>query len=91
MTTASNANQTVSQPLLRQHVEEVLAGLRPLIQWDGGDMELVDVTSDGLVTVRFHGACIGCPSLQATLRLGIEKQLRAQVPQVTAVTSIEGS
>ena len=74
---------------LRARVQSVLDALRPLIQWDGGDVDLIDVTPAGVVSVRLRGACVGCPSSQATLRLGIEKNLREKVPEITQVISIE--
>ena len=76
-------------PTLHQRVQEVLDTLRPMIQWDGGDVELLDVNEEGLVTVRFHGACVGCPSSQATLRLGLEKNLRERIAEVTGVVSVD--
>ena len=51
--------------------------MRPMIQSDGGDLELVDFSAAGVVSVRFHGACVGCPSAAATLKLGIERNLTA--------------
>lgn len=70
---------------LRSRVEAVLEKLRPMIQADGGDIELIDVTKDGLVTLRLHGACIGCPSSNMTLTMGIERNLRDQIPEVSRV------
>ena len=72
---------------LSQRVQGVLDSLRPMIQWDGGDVELLAVNDAGVVTVRFHGACVGCPSSQATLRLGLEKNIRERIPEITAVIS----
>jgi len=73
------------KPSLRERVQGVINWMRPIIQSDGGDLELVDVTDAGVVSVRFHGACVGCPSSEATLRLGIERNLREKVPEVTQV------
>ncbi len=70
---------------LRDRVAAVLDTLRPLVQSDGGDLELVDVDADGVVHVRLHGACIGCPSSTMTLTMGIERNLKSQIPEVTAV------
>ncbi|MHC4809605.1 MAG: NifU family protein [Planctomycetota bacterium] len=75
---------------LRHEVEQVLEKIRPAIQMDGGDLELVDVTEDGLVRVRLHGACVGCPSSHITLQAGIERQLRDHVPGVRAVEAVDG-
>lgn len=68
-----------------ERVSAVLETLRPMAQSDGGDIELVDVDADGVVTVRLHGACVGCPSSSMTLTLGIERNLKDQVPEVTRV------
>jgi Fe-S cluster biogenesis protein NfuA len=74
---------------VKDRVESVINWLRPIIQSDGGDIELVDVSADGVVHIRFHGACVGCPSLGSTLQLGIERSLREKVPEVTQVVAIE--
>ncbi len=66
-------------------VAKVLATLRPMIQADGGDVELVDVTEDGVVKVRLKGACIGCPSSTMTLSMGIERNMRDAIPEVSRV------
>ena len=71
--------------------EEVIAALeiiRPSLQADGGDVELVDVTEDGVVRVRLQGACHGCPMAQMTIKDGIERLLKDQVPGVTEVESV---
>jgi Fe-S cluster biogenesis protein NfuA len=62
--------------------------MRPIIQSDGGDIELVDVSPEGVVQVRFHGACVGCPSSSITLRQGIERNIREKVPEVREVQAI---
>ena len=77
-----------SQPPLRDRVQGVLNLIRPAVQADGGDIELVDVTSDGTVQVRFHGACHGCPSSSMTLHHGIERNLREKVEEVTRVVAV---
>ncbi len=73
---------------LRGRVEAVLALIRPAIQSDGGDLELVEVADDGTVRVRFHGACVGCPSSTMTLQAGIERQLKGHVPEVRRVETV---
>ena len=73
---------------LRDKVQEVINLIRPAVQADGGDIELVDVHADGLVSIRFHGACLGCPSSHMTLQHGIERNLRDQVPEVTKVVPV---
>jgi Fe-S cluster biogenesis protein NfuA len=73
---------------LRKRVSDVLELIRPAVQADGGDIELVDVATDGVVSIRFHGACIGCPSSNLTLQHGIEANLRQQVPEITSVIHV---
>jgi Fe-S cluster biogenesis protein NfuA len=70
---------------MREAVEQVIQQLRPMVQSDGGDLELVDVTEQGVVTIRLHGSCSGCASSTTTLRNGIERYLRYKLPQVTQV------
>lgn len=70
---------------LTDRVEAVLHTLKPLVRRDGGDIELVEVDDDGVVRVRLLGACIGCPSSSLTLALGIEKNLKDQIPEVSRV------
>lgn len=73
---------------LRREVADVLKQLRPAVQSDGGDIELVDVSDDGLVRVRLLGACIGCPSSSMTLKLGVEQTLKSQIPRVREVVCV---
>ncbi|MCK6457037.1 MAG: NifU family protein [Phycisphaerae bacterium] len=73
---------------MRQRVAEVISVIRPAVQSDGGDLELVDVTADGVVSVRLHGACVGCPSAAMTLKMGIERNLREHVPEVREVVCV---
>lgn len=70
---------------LRLAVAEVLEEIRPAIQMDGGDVELVDVDAAGAVTVRLLGACTGCSMSQLTLKQGIENLLLTRIPGVTSV------
>ena len=72
----------------RERVAAILDLMRPVIQSDGGDLELVDVRPDGTVLVRFHGACVGCPSSSITLQVGIERQLKDHVPEVRRVQTV---
>lgn len=72
-------------PSLRDRVQRVIDAIRPAVQGDGGDLELVDVSDSGVVRVRFHGACVGCPSSAMTLKIGIERNLKQYVPEVTEV------
>jgi Fe-S cluster biogenesis protein NfuA len=70
---------------LQERVQKVLDLIRPQIQGDGGDVELVGINEDNVVTVRLTGACVGCPMSQLTLKAGIERILKQQIPEVTAV------
>lgn len=79
---------TQPAPSIREKVQNVINLIRPAVQADGGDIELVDVTSDGVVQIRFHGACHGCPSSTMTLQHGIERNLRDKVPEITAVVPV---
>jgi Fe-S cluster biogenesis protein NfuA len=72
----------------KERVQSVINLIRPAVQADGGDIELVDVTQAGVVQIRFHGACHGCPSSTMTLHMGIERNLREKVPEVTQVVSV---
>lgn len=73
---------------MREKVEESLNKIRPALQMDGGDVELVDVTEDGVVKVRLKGACMGCPMGQMTLKAGIERQLKTDVPEIKEVVAV---
>lgn len=81
----TNAPPTSS---IDDRVQLVINWLRPIIQSDGGDVELVNVSADGIVQIRLHGACIGCPSSELTLRQGIERNIRDKVPEVTQVIAL---
>ncbi len=70
-------------------VARVINALRPSIQADGGDVELVDLLDDGTVRIRLHGACVGCPSSEMTLRDGLERNLREHVGDIRAVVAVE--
>jgi Fe-S cluster biogenesis protein NfuA len=72
---------------MREEVEKVLAEIRPFIQADGGDVQLVDV-ENGVVKLHLMGACHGCPSALMTLHMGIERRLRAMVPGVERVEAV---
>lgn len=73
---------------LHQRVVAVLDRIRPAIQSDGGDMELVEITDAGIVRIRLMGACVGCPSSTITLQMGIERNLKEKVPEVVAVEQV---
>ena len=73
---------------VREKVQAAIEKIRPMLQRDGGDVELVDV-QDGIVTVRLKGACHGCPMAQMTLKNGIEKLLKREVPEVQSVQAAQ--
>lgn len=73
---------------MRAEVEQALDTIRPALQADGGDIELVNVGEDGVVQVRLTGACGGCPMSQMTLKMGVEKTLKKIVPQVKSVVTV---
>ncbi len=73
---------------MREKVEAVLAKIRPTLRADGGDIELVDV-KDGVVQVRLTGACNGCPMAQMTLKHGVEKALKAALPEIKEVVPVQ--
>jgi len=79
---------TTEQPPVRERVQSVINLIRPAVQADGGDIELVDVSAQGVVQIRFHGACNGCPSSTMTLQMGIERNLKERVPEVTQVIPV---
>ena len=74
---------------VEQRVSMVIDRIRPSVQNDGGDIELIEVTSEGVARIRMHGACVGCPSSNMTLRIGIEQNLKTYVPEITAVEAVE--
>jgi Fe-S cluster biogenesis protein NfuA len=73
---------------MREKVEEVLKKIRPNLQADGGDIELVDVV-DGVVKVRLTGACGTCPMSTMTLKMGVERILKEQIPEIKSVETAQ--
>jgi Fe-S cluster biogenesis protein NfuA len=73
---------------MKERVQESINKIRPMLQADGGDVELVDI-EDGVVKVRLQGACAGCPMSQMTLKNGIEKFLKQEIPEVVSVESAD--
>jgi Thioredoxin-like proteins and domains len=73
---------------MKEEVQKAINTVRPNLQADGGDVELVDISADGVVKVRLTGACHGCPMSQMTLKMGIEKIIKQQVPGVKEVVSV---
>lgn len=74
--------------MLKERVEAVLGKVRPFLQRDGGDVELVEVTDDGVVKVRLKGACSGCPGATMTLKNAIEDTLKQEIPEVKSVEQV---
>lgn len=72
---------------MKEKVEAALDKIRPMLQRDGGNVELVEV-ADGIVKVRLQGACKGCPMSQMTIKNGIERLLKQEVPEVKTVESV---
>jgi len=85
----TNTEQANAERSVLSRVTEILQRIRPAIQADGGDLELIEVTPGLVVRVRLHGACVGCPSSMVTLRAGIEQNLKDHVPEVTGVEAVE--
>ena len=82
------AEETKEQSLM-ERLEASLAKVRPSLQADGGGVELVEVTDDGIVKVRLQGACRGCPMARMTLAMGIGRVLREEVPEVSDVQAVD--
>ncbi|MEN6465317.1 MAG: NifU family protein [Syntrophaceae bacterium] len=73
---------------MKEEVKKALDDIRPNLQADGGDVELVNISEDGIVSVKLKGSCAGCPMSQMTLKMGIEKYLKKVVPEVKEVRSV---
>lgn len=72
----------------QEKVKEVMDKVRPQLQAEGGDVELVDVTDDGVVKVKLKGTCAGCPMSTMTLSMGIERTLKKEIPEVEKVEAV---
>jgi Fe-S cluster biogenesis protein NfuA len=73
---------------MKEEVQKAIEMIRPSLQADGGDVELVEVCEDGTVKVKMTGACRGCPMSQMTLKMGIEKVIKQKVPAVKEVVAV---
>ena len=73
---------------MKERVQKVIDEIRPALQADGGNIELVEVGEDGIVKVRLMGACGSCPMAQLTLKRGVEARLKAKIPEVKEVVSV---
>jgi Fe-S cluster biogenesis protein NfuA len=74
---------------MKERVQTIIDKIRPDLQADGGDIELVDVTADGIVKVRLHGACHGCPGAAMTLKMGVERTLKKHIPEIKSVEKVD--
>jgi Fe-S cluster biogenesis protein NfuA len=79
---------TKEKDTLKERVEAALEKIRPALQADGGNVELVEVTPDGIVKVKLTGACYGCQMSQMTLKMGIGRTLKKEVPEVKDVVGV---
>jgi len=83
-------DETTADSAVNERVKDVIDRIRPLLQADGGDIELVGVDeSTGVVSVRLQGACRGCPGAVMTLKMGVERHLKEKVPEVTEVVAVQ--
>jgi len=73
---------------MREKVERVLTEIRPSLQAHGGDVELIEVTEEGIVKVKLSGACNGCPMATLTLKDGIEETLKKEIPEIKKVEAV---
>jgi len=73
---------------MRERIEKALDKVRPMLEADGGNVELVDVTPDGVVKLKLKGSCSCCPMSSMTLKMGIEKIIRQEVPEVKEVVAL---
>lgn len=73
---------------MNERVQKALESIRPYLQADGGDVELVKITEQGIVEVKLTGACVGCPMSQMTLRAGVERALIREVPGIRRVEAV---
>ena len=83
----NNFNNKEEEYSMKEKVEKVLDKVRPSLMADGGNVELVDV-EDGVVKVRLTGACGGCPMSQMTLKMGIERVIKQEIPEIKEVVAI---
>lgn len=81
----TTTSEEVTKKRLMARVAAALNLVRPALQSDGGDVELLDIDGDGVVHIRLLGACVGCPSSDMTLALGIERTVKEQVPEITGI------
>ncbi len=73
---------------MKEKVQTLINDIRPKLQADGGDIELIDVSENGIVKVKLLGACGGCPMAQMTLKMGVERYLKSKMPEISKVVSV---
>jgi len=73
---------------MKDKIEAALEKIRPSLQADGGDVELVEITADGVVKVKMTGACSGCPMKQMTLQMGIGRALKEEIPEIKEIVAV---
>ncbi len=84
------SEEATNSETMTEQVREVIDAIRPMLQADGGDIDLVEVDeSAGVVKVRLQGACKGCPGAAMTLKMGVERHLKHKVPAVTEVVAVQ--
>jgi len=81
--------ESTTEQTFEEKVKSVIDAIRPDLQSHGGDIELVGIEQDNTVKVRLKGACSGCPGAQMTLKMGVERLLKEQVPQVKEVIAVD--
>ena len=83
-----NRQETSMSEQMEEQIKTALENVRPSLQADGGDVEFVSVSEDGVVSVKLTGACGGCPMAQMTLKMGIESYLKKEIPEVSSVVGV---
>jgi Fe-S cluster biogenesis protein NfuA len=73
---------------MKAKVQKVIEAIRPFLQADGGDIDLIDVTEEGIVKIRLTGACSGCPMSTYTLKMGVENKLKKEIPEIKSVEQV---
>ena len=82
--------ESANTETMQTRVQAVIEHIRPMLQADGGDIELVSVVEEtGIVSVRLKGACRGCPGAQMTLKMGVERHLRERVPELKELVAVD--
>jgi Fe-S cluster biogenesis protein NfuA len=78
----------MAEKYMKEKVQKIIEELRPGIQMDGGDLELVEVTDEGIVKVRLHGACAHCPMSSITLKHYVERRIQKDIPEIKSVEAV---